>query len=70
MGGSPKIKAQPQPVIPPPPPPPVPVSYKREEESTASRRGDRQRSLGSQFLQRRKATPTGTAAFGQKKTLG
>ncbi len=69
MGGKPKT--QPQPVMPkPPPPPPAPVSYKKEEEQTATRKGSRTKALGSQFLQRRKATPSGGEAFGSKQTLG
>ena len=59
-----------QPVPKAAPPPPAPVSYRREGETTATRKGSGKNSLGQQFLQRRKATPAGSGAFGKKQTLG
>ena len=72
MGNKPpKQRPQPIPEPPPaPPPPPAPVSYRREGETTATRKGSGKNSLGQQFLQRRKATPAGSGAFGKKQTLG
>ena len=48
----------------------VQVSYKKDKTKEQARGGSNRRTLGSQYLQGRKATPQGGGFGGQKQTLG